>query len=417
METGVLEALRHDESTNNRFDQGIEPLEQSIWLSLIIVTCLLSVSDFFAGRTLAFVPAALIYVAFLARVLLFFPARLWIRRSLVIPIFVLICLYLTHGTLGVLSNSLSPLAKGLAFIIFLLVNVFVIPQKIEFSAFLKALSNILFLIVVLGFLAIGFDFGYQNFIGRNLPYFQQSVPALTSIVVNVNAFGRLAGMGFIASVISYDISRSNAYLLVGATLGIGVLASTARSSIIAVTAVLILYSLFRYGKGRTAVYGILISLIGGIGVIGMTILLTLLEVPLPITFSSRNIYWTGAVQVTLNSPLLGTGPVNTASHIGNYISGIPRTSHNSFLRMFVTTGVFGGLSFLYLFYSGFRSGFASVFDSEFNQISVGKVILFYFVVIELMLSSFSIVGLRLSSVIGAIALGFVLESTGAKDRS
>jgi O-antigen ligase len=402
--------LWHSKYIINRSDQEIKPLEQSIWLSLIFVGCLLPVSNFFPGNTLAYAPAALVYVVFLSRVLLFSSERVFFPRLFVIPTFVLICLYLTHGILAVSSGSLSALVKGSAFIIFLLVNVFVIPQQIKFSAFLKALTNVLFLIVALGILTIGIEFGFQNVIGRNLPYFQRPIPALTSIIANVNAFGRLAGVGFVASIISYNISRNNTYLLVGMILGVGTLASTARSSIIAVTGILILHSLFWYGKGRIAVYAIFISLIGGIGVIGMVTLFTLLEQPLPITLSKRNIYWAGAIQVVLNSPLLGTGPVNTATHIGNYVSLTPRTSHNSFFRMFVTTGTFEGISFLYLFYSGFRSGFASVFSSESNQTSVGKLLLFYFVVIEMMLSSFSIVGLRLSSVIGAMALGFVLNS-------
>ena len=407
----VQDGSRYKPPAKLRFEYHIGRLEQLFWISLIIISCILPVSNFFTGQPTSYVPAILIYSTFLIRILLFSSIGFAISKHLLLPLGILVSIYTAHGLLGVLSNSVAPFAKGLAFAFFILVNLFIIPRTINFEIFVDTLSKVLFGIVCIGLLGISTDLGFQAISARNLPYFNISIPVFTSVVHNVNAFGRLAGVGFVASIVSYDISHSKRYLVIGSVLGLGLITTTARSSIIAAVSVLFFYWLYWSGNGHTAINWVLISLVGGICVFASTIFLTLIGTSVPITFSKRNVYWAGAVKVAFNSPILGTGPVDTASYIGNYITGIQRTAHNSFLRAFVTTGVIGGLSFTYLFYSGLCSAVSSVRNSNFYSVTVGKIALFYFIIIELMLSSFSIVGLRLSSVVGAITLGFVVKPT------
>jgi O-antigen ligase len=377
---------------------------------------LIPVSAYGEGRTLSYVPTVVAYSVFGLWTIAIRSQILTLNKKVLMAYITLSIVYLSRGfyIISFDDGGLSLLLRSLALVISLGFNLLIIPQCISIREFLQALSRLCLFLMLVGVVGIFVDLGFSPFAARNLPYFTEKFSVFTSAIVNVNASARILGFGFVASIILYNISQRKVDLVVSLLLFLFVVSTAGRSAIIASSAAAVLFTLLRRNRRLSTKTWFFSTIIGGIAIVSLSTVLTLYNIPLPITFSQRNIYWAAAVEIMIDNPVFGIGPGDTTTVIAEYVDEKPRSSHNTFLRTFVTTGLVGGIAFSYIIYRAFRQATPTLSTASSKWYSEAKLVLLYYTFTELMLSGFSLIGFRFTSIVAAISIGMIINPRGLR---
>ncbi|MFC6752980.1 O-antigen ligase family protein [Halorubrum tibetense] len=145
------------------------------------------------------------------------------------------------------------------------------------------------------------------------------------------------------------------------------------------------------------------------GTTGYLMLLRLIPGPTIIEqvyLSGRLEIWYAAIDAIKAQPVFGHGPGDMPTIVGEFTSAaVGAGIYNSFLRLFVTTGIIGGLCYLYIFLYSIVSH-TKVIASRESLIVHALVIGF---VVNELFSGNSIFGLSTTSVVGALLIGYLLR--------
>jgi len=318
------------------------------------------------------------------------------------------------------QQPVSTSLRTLALVIFTSINMYIIPDQMEFDKFLRVLSRIGAAIVLIALPTVFVDsysiIGYEIYAYKwnfNLP-----TPIISSEIINPiqgpfnqpNIFGFITSVALIGSFKELRTSYSTSSILLTLINLSGSYLSGSRAAFyfsIFATVIFFLYIYFDLLEKKLVAYFILLlsltftTVISGILPISNPFLLVDLQNRAPI--------WSAAVDAIRTKPLIGFGPGDQVDYLKPfYMSELQNSTHNSFLRMFLTTGLLGGISYILLLVHVISCSVTSIKD-EFDP-SIAAVILL--LVLHQTFAGFAIfasIGVSVYAVISAIMFGYAIR--------
>jgi hypothetical protein len=239
-------------------------------------------------------------------------------------------------------------------------SLFVIPRYTSRDAFLWTVSGISSVLVGLGLLA--YAVGEYSVLSLrvnlysetfSLPLVPAETPFLQSVLVNPNGMGTWAFAGVCAAAfLAYQaylreqwagVAAGTVFALLS---GVGLYLTHARASMLGAAAAITLYVAF-VGFGREALpYAAALVVSGVTGLLAATHFGVL-----PIDTHGRFAIWGAGAQAVLDNPTLLGQKLDTGEVIAPYLEGTSFQGislHNSYLALFVQTGLLGGIAYLVL---------------------------------------------------------------------
>lgn len=293
------------------------------------------------------------------------------------------------------------------------VAIFIIPSIIDPKQFISVISK-LTAIVVVGTLPTAF-LGTYSVLGFEIPSFNPNPEfqfwfidlfRINFPFSNPNGLALFAMVGMLAALYEFDIYHSRTTLAILFINSIGILLTKGRSAIVAAIIGGLLYLAYS-NYGRRGLYTVLIP---GIvtGVISYFMLFfdfSLLGLG-SINLSGRRTLWNASIQAVIENPIIGLGPGDTGKMINSFVKeSISHPPANSYLRLFLTTGVIGGFSYLVfisttLFYHILRV------DGILSMAFLSIVIAF---IIAQLFAAFSLFGISYTSLSAALIFGYSIR--------
>lgn len=246
-----------------------------------------------------------------------------------------------------------------AFMVFSVITLIVIPGTFSRETFVDALA-----LVAAGVAALAVPLSQGSLLDGQLGSgiwnvlhlvigTDFAIPVLTSIFVNPNYLAMLSAFGIIAAVgFGRTTTRRPIAFLFIALCTFSLLVSRGRAASLGLVGGVVLYIAY-YLRGTKAVVPLIsLGVVGGVVVFSVVIGASS---GLPFTasmFSHRSEIWSAALRAIEARPLLGWGLIDTQrvifEHGGPLIRGNMPGTHNSYLRMFLLTGIVGGIAYLAL---------------------------------------------------------------------
>lgn len=366
-----------------------------------------------------YLPNIITYVLVLLAYVVFVVYAVSKRSQLIAPKYAIISLsviwliYLVHLT-GITGLSGDLVMRVPIFITITAVNVFYLPYIIKQEYFLSAVSRLSAIAVVVGLPSV--ILGSYGAFGIEVSAWHPFDPlitiggvklyALKSFFQNPNAFGILTLAGALAALYELDKKRTNFAIGVFLINSIGLLLSNSRSAILAGCLGIVLYLMyvslnqFQF-RVSTVVFGL-------VGLVLFVLVVLPSPLPIDINLTGRLALWEGGIRATLQNPIIGLGPGDTGELIRPFVEGTHAGAppHNSYIRMFVTTGIVGGI--VYLFLLG-RAGLVHLVSVKTKKSAAIFVLLVAFIVSQIF-ESYSLFGLSSSSVLASLTLGYSMNA-------
>ncbi|WP_050033582.1 O-antigen ligase family protein [Halorubrum halophilum] len=319
------------------------------------------------------------------------------------------------GCYHVASNpTLGMLVRTLAFVSLAFINITYLPQVLPERYFYSVFARLAAVVVCIGLLPItglpttgvGFDLSLWD--GQPSLLGVQFHP-ITSIFDNPNSLGFVALIGTICAAAERRLYQTQISLgLFGVSL-FGLAASYYRTGWIALAAVAVLWIAYSV-RGR--VFVVCLTLLGGIAaLVGLAITFKLLPGPEVLQshdLGNRRVLWLAGVAVFEQRPVLGSGWGMAQPLIQPYFTGFEGYGvHNSFLRLFIETGLVGGGAYL-LFHVLAATQAARFVTDERSVFLLGFVVA---AVGTQMFAGFTLFGLSMRSAIVSLTIGYALRNT------
>lgn len=407
----------HNVISNGQFDSPLPVLYQVGLIYVLLGVTALPYTDFIP-RLASYALALPVYAIFVL---------LWVTQdenSVRIPRFVLWSLsiiwgiYLLNMGFAIFDGSLDIpiLIRVPTFIVFTGLNILIIPYLVSRRVFLTALSGFATVLVAIAIPTLILP---QYGIGpiqikqwgptfELLPGTGIMVHPIKSIFRNPNTLSFIIAVGLVSAVSEYIQQRSRQSKVKVFVLASGLYMAHGRSAIGAAIigiAILILATKCSPTRFRQLV---VLGISGGI--FAFAILIGLISVPIPVptlNLQGRIELWEGSIRAVMQRPLLGYGPGDTGELIAPFVDQLAGYNpHNSYLRMYVTTGVVGGTTYLFLLSK-------VVYDQLRSTITTDRVTLFTVCIVVTAIqvfAAYSIFGLSLNSVVTALAYGYGIQS-------
>jgi O-antigen ligase len=329
-------------------------------------------------------------------------------------------LYLLNLGMDVITSGVqvSTLIRVPAFIIFTAINLFFLPNLVSRRTFLTALTNFATVLVALGLPTLFIpQFGvgpiqierwHSTF--YLLPGDNVEIYMIKSIFRNPNTLSFVTAVGLISAFGRY-FEHSDWMLKIQIfILTTGLYLAHGRASMAAAgigIVLIIMYEVYEVKRFRQ-----LTVLILGMGIVSFLLVSGIIPSPPPIptiNLQGRIELWKGGVRAVTHQPLLGYGPGDTGELIIPFVNTnryVGTNPHNSYLRMFVTTGLIGGISYV-LFIS------KVIFDQFFRSMSSQDLALFGLCIVITLtqfFAAFSLFGLSLTSVVASLTYGYGIHT-------
>ncbi|RBI60747.1 hypothetical protein DMJ13_17490 [halophilic archaeon] len=268
-------------------------------------------------------------------------------------------IFLLGLLVSLLNPSLGRIARTIVFTVGTAIILFALPRLIPRSAIEMAISRIAIVLLALGGIVAITD-TYPAISGTSpkwleataLPGLPMSIIPWVGILNSPNLLGAVCVLGAFAAATEYARTGTQESGLLAATLAVGSLSSASRTVLVALIAgsgVVGAYYLFdSHWMTASAISGLLVFT-GIVSVIANVI-------PGPAAISGvqlwgRESLWGAAWEATMIRPFIGWGATDTAALVAPYVNDqwfAGRAIHNSYLRMFVMTGVVGGIVYVAL---------------------------------------------------------------------
>ncbi|RJT00194.1 O-antigen ligase [Halococcus sp. IIIV-5B] len=297
-----------------------------------------------------------------------------------------------------------------AYIVFSALNLFVIPATFSREGFVDALAAIAAVVAGIALPLVWFGVTYQ---GELLGLWHGSTQ-MNSILTNPNYLSALSAFGFVACF-GVARSRRRRWLAVigGICCLVGFGVSQGRAAILGTVAAIVILAVYRT-YGTRAVAGVV-----AIGIAGAVVGFRLTLGPIAGIDVTQNIgnqlnnrgeLWNAAVRAILDRPILGYGLVDDGPILAAYGAPTPGdnvfSAHNSYLRMFLMTGVVGGVLYLLVCLAALRQALRTMARStSTDSLSVFLPLLCVVLILELFSNS-PIFGVSFVSVFGALVVGY-----------
>lgn len=394
---------------NATTDRSVD--SNTIWILLIVLAASLTLSSL--------VPQMVGYVIVLGVYALFIGALVTTDHFAIVYHWAVVPMVLLIWAVFALTTVLDPTTAGVlrlgAFTVITGINLFVVPAVINRATFHDVLAYTAGAFVLIG-LPTAFVGSYEITGVVISPWhtdFELLGVALNtpvSIFNNPNYLSGFAALGTVAAGASYTRSRAPlAAGLVGLN-ALGVVLAGGRAALLALVVAGGLYVTYRlFGPATMAV----LVVVGALAIIvGFGMMFGIVPGPHTITnadLSGRRALWTAAYEAIRDRPAIGWGPGLDVTVLDNYMESSVNGTHNSYLRMFLISGVLGGGAYLILTAIAVVVGF----PTTQRETLFGFMLLSIFLTIQLF-AGITIFGLSLLSIIGALLVGYVQLSTGSR---
>ncbi|MXR41847.1 hypothetical protein GRX01_10930 [Halobaculum sp. WSA2] len=361
----------------------------------------------------------LIYILILGWVFITTDTKLMSHRRPSYPILVIIAVYIMHIFISAIDgqNILIVTLRSVTFVVFAIISLYVLPNYFSRGEFIRVASGFSAVIVAIGLpTAI---FGDYSALGVTikawpwkLPFEPQFLPNGTlhpvqSVTNNPNVMGLLTSVGTICSMAEL-YRRKNIFMLLLFTINsLGVFLSGSRAALLAVTAGTSLLVIWRTHSVQFS------RLTAVLGVIGLGIFTGLVTdiLPFPQVISSlglrgRTPLWRGTIEALSTRPIFGFGPGSRAGFIRPFVGEEwhGHTPHNSYLRMYLTTGAIGGTAYVYFTIVAISDSIRKAVPPEVVTLGIVAVV----VAIMQTFAGFSLFGISFNSVLTALIFGFAV---------
>lgn len=391
------------------------------WIGLLLAMVLLtSILPF-----TAIVPATVGYVLSLGALVAFTwvctVRRRWVvvRPVALLTLGVIWLVYAIHLLHGAATGTLTvdEAMRTPVFILGSIVFVFVVPSVLPRIDFTALLSRVVAVVVVIGLpTAVLGGYGVGGIAVRpwhepiTLPVLGLQFHTVTSVFANPNPFGILSAMGLFAAVAEFWRTRSPTALALAGVGLLGVGFSASRTAAVA--------TVFGIGVLGAAllVDDRQFDLLVGAGWVGLGVVLAMLLGLLPalgplahVDLTGRDVLWTGAAHAVSHQPILGYGPGETGALIAPFVDGRYSgfSPHNSYVRLFVTTGLVGGVAYLvFVGWALWRTWDDAPWLAMTSALAVSQIF-----------SSYSLFGISVLSVVAAIVFGYAALDVDPTDRA
>ncbi|WP_193361385.1 O-antigen ligase family protein [Halococcus hamelinensis] len=319
----------------------------------------------------------------------------------------------------VLNVALNPtprsLLRGISFIVFSALTLFVVPGTFSREEFIDALSIVA---VAVGLVAIpigastllstGSGFGVYATSGTLLGTGIE-LPVLMSIFENPNYLATLSALGLVASFGLADGSRRREIaILFGGVCLLSLVLSQGRAGFLALVGGGIVYIVYRIGGARFATPVVVLGILcAALFFVFAVVSIGGLRVPESV-LNNRQGLWSAAIAAISERPFLGWGLIDTPQILADHGAPTPAGhvfgTHNSYLRMFLISGISGGV--LYLGAIGYTL-YRSLRVEENSQGSAGLPLALLVVVLIIhMFNGSTIFGLSFVSLFSALVIGY-----------
>ncbi|WP_394296448.1 O-antigen ligase family protein [Natronococcus occultus] len=170
-----------------------------------------------------------------------------------------------------------------------------------------------------------------------------------SLTNNPNTLAQILFAGTIASFVLSVRTDRRAYGVFTGICAVGLLATGSRASVLSAVVALAIYIVYTRG-GQTYLRATL-------GLLAITIVSVLILLPslnqfgIHVTFTGRVQLWTATMHAIAERPIVGYGLGDASEMINTFVDDPALQEfgpHNSYLRMTLHLGIFGGLSYLVL---------------------------------------------------------------------
>lgn len=375
----------------------------TLWALLIILAASLTLSSFISSMTG--------YAVVLAVYVLFIGTLVATDRFAVVYHWAVVPMVLLIWAIFALTTTLDPTSASLlrlgAFTVITGINLFVVPAIIDRATFHDVLAVVAGAFVLIG-LPTAFVGSYEiagvvvSPWHTDLELLGVALNNMTSVFTNPNHLSGLAAVGAIAAGARY--TRSNtlpSIALVGLNVS-GVILAGGRAALLALAVAAGLYITYRL-LGPTAV-AVLIATGALAVVVGLGMMFGIVPGPRAITsidLNGRRPLWIAAYEAIRDRPVIGWGPGLDVAVLDNYLESSVNGTHNSYLRMFLMSGILGGGAYLVLTVVAIIIGLPSVQ----RETLFGFLLISSFLVLQLF-SGMTIFGLSLLSILGALFIGY-----------
>lgn len=389
-----------------------KPQTDVLWTGLIILAASLTLSGF-VPDIIGYTLVAFVYLAFVG-------VFIATDRFAIVYHWTIIPMVLLIWGVFVLTTMLDPTTAGMlrlgAFTVITGINLFVVPAVINRAVFHDVLACTAGAFVLIGLPTV--LLGSYEIAGLTITSWDttQTLAGVVlhtpvSIFDNPNYLSGFAAIGVVASGAMFV--RSRRLLAVGAfgLNTLGVVLAGGRAALLALVAAGGLYIVYRL-FGRTAMAGLVAF--GAFGVvIGFAMVFAIIPGPdviAQVNLGDRRATWSAAYEAVRSRPLLGWGPGNDAELLAGYLhnSVDVTTTHNSYIRMFLISGVLGGGAYLVLTINTLVIGIRNARSETVFTI----LLLVAFLILQLF-AGMTIFGLSLLSMLGALFVGYVQSSAPA----
>jgi len=292
---------------------------------------------------------------------------------------------------------------------------FAVPYIIDRSVVLTVTARMAALLSIVGIPTVVWDFIYArgtkgftrfSFI-QWTPVDSIRIPALSSVFYNVNQLSYILFIGLLAGLWEYYRRRSVLSIVQLAVIALGLYLNHSRGAMVAalVGIFVILFSrLFSDLKNLSPVLASL-AICSGVA----TLLLTFLHEDLGIYLTSRQDLWKAGMDALFKHPLLGYGVQDTGEVIRPFLSDPDLSGkhpHNAYIRMFLTGGIFTGLSYIFLmWYSNIQSVLNSNSLEDICIVSIGTAIC-----INQLFELYTVFGFRIQALLSALIVGYLIKN-------
>lgn len=325
--------------------------------------------------------------------------------------------------LGVYFHHVNEMSAGstrASFVVYIAIvfglNLFFLPRYISRNIFLWGISAISTFIVALGLPAyvIGdyelFWLQIKLFVGEfTLPIIGTEIQYLQSIFTNPNILGLLTFAGaFGALVLGVESAQKRQLLPIPAAASLlsinilGMYLTHARASWLAfslASSVFLGYIIF----GRKSVpYSVT-----ALGILTVLFFTGILLSIIPIDTHGRFTIWTGGLRAVLDAPSsIGYGVINTHEAIAPYIPD-PNyrgfSPHNSYVQIFLHTGIIGGIAYLVIVCGGVFEGIVRK-----NTVDVPMLGFAFAFIAHQMFAVYTLFNVAVGSILSTLVFGYLI---------
>lgn len=312
--------------------------------------------------------------------------------------------------------GLFPVLAGIV----LAFNLFVVPRYVDPDAACWSILLIALVVVLIGLPALArgeytlwaFEVGTWSE-DMTIPLLGRDVPVMRSIFANPNTLGLLAFPGTVAAAVATHRTAADgdhptlaalpagAFLIVSA----GLVLSSSRASLLAAAIGVGMYALAAVDRDLLPV-----AVLGAVAGTGLLLGAIYLSV-LPIDPGNRFALWGAGVEAIYNEgSLLGEGIVGTGDVIEPYLDDGGGAVHNSYLSIFIRAGLLGGVAYVVLAVGPIVHGLLAR-----DQVNAPMVALATGFAVHQLFESYTLYQFSPGSVLGALAVGYVIASLAPDD--